>query len=46
MLLGSLVGKKRVMAWMKLEIPMEIGDHIMEDEYEELKQPSHPQAPF
>ena len=46
MLLGSLVKKNRIVAWVKLEISMKIRVHLVEKEHVVQRQPSHPQALF
>ena len=45
-LLGSLVGRNRVVAWVELEISMEIRVHPMKDERVLERQPPHLRVPF
>ena len=46
MLLGSLVGRNQVIAWVELEIPIEIRVHLEEKERVVQRQLPRPQAPF
>ena len=39
---GTLVGRVRFKEWEELEILGVLGDHPMEEEQEELRQPSRP----
>ena len=42
----SSTGKIQLVAWVEPKILKEIGDHLVEEEHEELRQPSRPQVPW